>query len=161
MARRILPYNQTAPTNKLLICDFLETTKDSGLVNLGGSGALEQKGQNPPSRVNLFPHNSLGCCPFLFFIPVQRKNRHFKAEPTDCFFWSIHSKLIWLGRDRWSLLTYPVLGYQINSSNPERTIGISKKGMKRVSAKCLKSAFLIISPRIPYSVSVQRFQDLN
>lgn len=104
---------------------------------------MEQKGQNPPSRVYLFPHNSPGCRPFLFFSPVQRKSRHFKAEPTDCFPFTQNLRL---GQDRWSLLTHPVLGYQVNSSNPERTTGVSGKGMKRVSAKCLKSAFLITSP---------------
>lgn len=73
--------------------------KTLGMMNSKGSEALERKGQNPPYRMYLFPHDSLGCHPFLFFASVWRKNRYFKPEPSDCFPWSIHSKpTAWAGR---------------------------------------------------------------
>jgi len=50
-------------------------------------------------------------------------------------FLGLFTQNLQLGQDGWSLLTYPVLGYQVNSSNPERTVGVSGKGMKRVSSQ--------------------------
>lgn len=52
---------------------FGKGPKTLGIVILGGSGALERKGLNPPPRVCIFPHECLVCRPFLVFAPVWRK----------------------------------------------------------------------------------------
>lgn len=137
--------------------------KTLGMVNLGGSGTLEWRQLNLPSRVCFFLLDCLGCRPFPVFAAVRRKKKkYFKPVPTYWSPQSIHSKPgAWAGQmESSSHITHPGAApgkQQLKATVLGGCLESMGKEWGGSQPNAWSQSFLSLHPAILYGVSVEGF----